>query len=1324
MSTGNFISIVGAAVGGYFGGPTGAQWGFAIGSAIGGQVDIANTQIHGYRQGDLKVPSLEYGSSILRLWGRVRHAAGPIWMSRKREISSTDGGKGAEPETTSYTYEVDVLYLLCDNPIDAVARVWANGELIYSLLDGSDDATRAASAASDKWTDIRVYTGAADQLPDPVYEAAVGIGNAPAYRHRGTLMIEGLQLGNSGQLPVLTFEILTEATLGPPVCMELDPQPPHYWAEGQLATDESQVVVATGGNISISATFDGFSTGGYLRTAETVSGCRRYFEIEINDTSTAFAEVFYVWVCDGSGNRFRVIRQEDQHTNNNVISIVIDADQGVAWRRTDFDDAWGTPTPVTTTPPFDPVLGVNGKPTGLTGQDLYIEIEFPTPTGYIFHTSVLRTTAAEFTEEMPDMCIPWTSTGVDAGSVTPGTVYLDEVVSDLCVQSGLTVDDIDVTELADTEVVGVPVTQVSPARSTLEVLSQAYNFGCVESDKLYFRMRGRAIAETFAFEDIGAGENEAKNEDPVGLVRGSDIELPARFAVQYLNVDDDYKSGTVYTDRLISQSAETRPVSVPLVLPADRAQGMANTLAMDMRVAATSIKPSILATTPELEPTDVIGVTDDDGTVYRARINRETFSGQVRSFECVLDDQSAITELGTAQEYTPSITVRKAALSVMEVLDIPILRDADDGPGPYVAVKAAGDKWPGATVYSSPDDSTYAAEGALTRQAVIGETTTALDDWEGSTVFDEFSSVTVDVGAGTLASVTRDDLLNTGVNLALIGDELIQFRSAALQGTGVYELTGLLRGRRGTEWAMTGHASGDRFVLLKDSGLLHVATDASWIEQLTYWKAVTATRTLQSTRAEEFTDTGRAIKPFAPVDLRASRSRLGDITLTWKRRTRLSTRLGGAVGIVVPLGEASENYVVEIYEDDSFTTIARALESTTAAVTYTVEQQGSDFGSVQSELSVKVYQVGALGGGYPLVETISTDPGYSAFQADTLNPRPVILLSAGDDFLATRNGLVSSVGFYGYSGGDTMLSLVGQATASDSQQYLAGLAISATDSATGNFVLLMRAQDNPEGLRKLMRGTLPGGPVLVSPSFMPANPPVSIWWTGSEFRALLADSHVWSSATGDSWTDEGEATGGPTLLAASSVLAATVVKVGSALALIYPYLHQVLYCADTDGLVWTAATGDLAVIPTATYSDYFLLSNMASNGTRAVIVAFGRKPADGSTWAIVYSSTDGEDWDIEQENNSYSYRAGLITFGGDFVCGLWPALPGTDNTGSGELIDFGDGSKLLWSHRAVSNGQGGDTYALVIGDGTTGFASNAPYSTTDLLAYTSLTWDE
>ncbi|MBN8839788.1 MAG: hypothetical protein J0I25_06260, partial [Sphingomonadales bacterium] len=67
--------------------------------------------------------------------------------------------------------------------------------------------------------------------------------------------------------------------------------------------------------------------------------------------------------------------------------------------------------------------------------------------------------------------------------------------------------------------------------------------------------------------------------------------------------------------------------------------------------------------------------------------------------------------------------------------------------------------------------------------------------------------------------------LDRGVNLALVGDELLQFGVAEQLAARRWRLRDLWRGRRGT--AATAHAAGDRFVLIEAESALVVSLAAS-----------------------------------------------------------------------------------------------------------------------------------------------------------------------------------------------------------------------------------------------------------------------------------------------------------------------------------------------------------------------------------------------------------------------------------------------------------------------------------------------------------------
>ena len=198
------IAAAGAAIGGMIApgivafGMTGASMGWMAGSMIGSAFGPTQKG-EGPRLNDLSVSTSSYGTPIPYIAGHPRVAGQIVWASAKREIANTQsaGGKGGGgSEYTTYTYEVDLLILLSDNEIPGIARIWSNGEIVY---DGNIKSGFCSA--------ITAYTGSASQLPDPTYEAAVGTANAPAYRGRGSVFIQSLQLGGSGQIPNLTFEI-------------------------------------------------------------------------------------------------------------------------------------------------------------------------------------------------------------------------------------------------------------------------------------------------------------------------------------------------------------------------------------------------------------------------------------------------------------------------------------------------------------------------------------------------------------------------------------------------------------------------------------------------------------------------------------------------------------------------------------------------------------------------------------------------------------------------------------------------------------------------------------------------------------------------------------------------------------------------------------------------------------------------------------------------------------------------------------------------------------------------------------------------------------
>ena len=64
-----------------------------------------------------------------------------------------------------------------------------------------------------------------------------------------------------------------------------------------------------------------------------------------------------------------------------------------------------------------------------------------------------------------------------------------------------------------------------------------------------------------------------------------------------------------------------------------------------------------------------------------------------------------------------------------------------------------------------------------------------------------------------------DEALAQGVNLAVLGGEVLQFGAVEPLGQGRFRLSRLLRGQYGTEWAVWTHAPGELFALIERDAL-------------------------------------------------------------------------------------------------------------------------------------------------------------------------------------------------------------------------------------------------------------------------------------------------------------------------------------------------------------------------------------------------------------------------------------------------------------------------------------------------------------------------
>jgi hypothetical protein len=297
----------------------------------------------------------------------------------------------------------------------------------------------------------------------------------------------------------------------------------------------------------------------------------------------------------------------------------------------------------------------------------------------------------------------------------------------------------------------------------------------------------------------------------------------------------------------------------------------------------------------------------------------------------------------------------------LELLDIPRVPWDANANFDFLYAAVWGRIFYGANIFKTYDDgASWTLISVISAQSIMGNTISKLEPGFPY-YFDEKNSFNVKMNYGTLSSRTEAEIYN-GYNMALVGNEIIQFRNAVLiQGDGTYRISGLLRGCLGTDDQIATHLANERFVMLSFNNVDRVDTPA--IERVADkdyrygpgTKAVTDALYVE----KSFTSTGRSHKHWSVCQVTGTRDDDGNLTITWVPRSKSAA--GWLDFTEVPL-DSKEIFDVEIL--DSYGIVLRTIRTTDAyTLEYTMIQQTEDFGAtVPTSIYIRIYQVNATVG--------------------------------------------------------------------------------------------------------------------------------------------------------------------------------------------------------------------------------------------------------------------------------------------------------------------------------------------------------------------------
>lgn len=528
---------------------------------------------------------------------------------------------------------------------------------------------------------------------------------------------------------------------------------------------------------------------------------------------------------------------------------------------------------------------------------------------------------------------------------------LASVVSEVCARAGLT--DIDTSALHGF-VRGYAVPETSDARRVLQPLMLAYGFDAVERDGvLVFRTRDGAGPIDL---DIAEFAVSSEVDGPIAETRDSEAAMSGRVRVGFVQADGDHQPGSEEAVLPDERPLAVSQTDLGLTLTRAEARQTAERWLAEARVARDSMQFALPPSRLALSAGDVVRLPAPSGPVL-ARIDRIDVT-DLQLVEAVRIDSDVFApsdysdDAAPLRPFTPAIPVSPI------FLDLPLLTGDEVAHAPHVAID--GDPWPGAVaVYDAPQDSDYALNTIIAARSVIGVTEAPLLAAPSGRI-DHGAPLDLRLFSGSLSSISDAQLL-AGGNLMAIGDgtpnnwEVLQFRDAHLLEDGRWQIAHRLRGQAGSDGVMPQAWPTGSLVVLLNGVPQQIAMAAAQRRVERHYRVGPAKRPYDDPSYTVMTAAfdGNGLRPYAPAHLTArplGTGTLPALEVRWIRRTRIDG--DSWEGADVPLGEASERYLVRVHQGQ---TVIREAEVTQPSWTYPSAARAAD--ALTGPFSVSVAQI-------------------------------------------------------------------------------------------------------------------------------------------------------------------------------------------------------------------------------------------------------------------------------------------------------------------------------------------------------------------------------
>ena len=454
------------------------------------------------------------------------------------------------------------------------------------------------------------------------------------------------------------------------------------------------------------------------------------------------------------------------------------------------------------------------------------------------------------------------------------------------------------------------LTMEGSAGDLLRQLDPLFPLDCDACDTLLTIRPERAQAMPIVLPEPAVSQASDEFGQQSGFVRHRSLDGESPFSVlRHYDPDRDYQPGAQRSPSLIA-NGQPRVLDLPATITATAARSLIETASRRGTWARHRLAWRITQLDPEVRPGSLVSLPGEPG---RWQVKAWEWRSEGIELQLV---RAAPDWPGAAGASDPGRIGREPDLVQGPTSLIAFELPWDGNPATPVpqllAAAGGGSGWSGASLLVDQGDGSLRPLGSTGRTgAVLGTSSDALPNGS-SLLFDRAATVTIAL-LNPDAALTDATLrqLAQGANRALLGDEIIQFTTARPLGAGRWMLSGLLRGRGGTEHAAAGHTAGEPFVLL-DGPLVPLdpaIVGAAGMTVAALGLADPAPALSQVRLA------GLGWRPLAPVHGLAVDAADGGLELQWTRRARGGWRWDD--GVELPLNEQREAYRVEFGEPDA-----------------------------------------------------------------------------------------------------------------------------------------------------------------------------------------------------------------------------------------------------------------------------------------------------------------------------------------------------------------------------------------------------------------------